>query len=32
MASLDEITFVQIALQSTGIARGDFGTPMIVAR
>lgn len=31
MASLDDIVSVQIALQTTGVTRGDFGTPMIVA-
>lgn len=31
MASLDDIVSVQIALQTTGVVRGDFGTPMIVA-
>lgn len=31
MATLDDIVFVQIALQTTGVVRGDFGTPMIVA-
>lgn len=30
MASLDDIVSVQIALQTTGVTRGDFGTPMIV--
>lgn len=31
MATLDDIVSVQIALQTTGVTRGDFGTPMIVA-
>lgn len=31
MATLDDIVLVQIALQTTGVARGNFGTPMIVA-
>lgn len=31
MAKLDDIVLVQIALQTTGVARGNFGTPMIVA-
>ena len=31
MATLDDIVSVQIALQTTGVVRGDFGTPMIVA-
>lgn len=31
MASLDDIVSVQIALQTTGVVGGDFGTPMIVA-
>jgi hypothetical protein len=31
MASLDDIVSVSIALQTTGVTRGDFGTPMIVA-
>lgn len=31
MATLDDIVLVQIALQTTGVTRGDFGTPMIVA-
>lgn len=31
MATLDDIVSVQIALQTTGVARGNFGTPMIVA-
>jgi hypothetical protein len=31
MASLDDIVSVQIALQSTGVTRGEFGIPMIVA-
>lgn len=31
MASLDDIVSVQIALQTTGVTRGDFGTPMIVS-
>jgi len=30
MATLDDIVSVQIALQTTGVARGNFGTPMIV--
>lgn len=30
MATLDDIVSVQIALQTTGVTRGDFGTPMIV--
>lgn len=31
MASLDDIVSVQIALQTAGVSRGNFGTPMIVA-
>lgn len=31
MATLDDIVSVQISLQTTGVVRGDFGTPMIVA-
>lgn len=31
MASLDNIVNVQIALQTTGVTRGEFGIPMIVA-
>lgn len=31
MSTLDDIVSVQIALQTTGVVRGDFGTPMIVA-
>lgn len=31
MATLDDIVSVQIALQTTGVTRGNFGTPMIVA-
>ena len=31
MATLDDIVSVQIALQTTGVARGEFGVPMIVA-
>ncbi len=31
MASLDEIVSVQIALQTTGVTRGEFGIPMLVA-
>ena len=31
MANLDNIVSVQIALQTTGVVRGDFGTPMIVS-
>ena len=31
MANLDNIVNVQIALQTTGVVRGDFGTPMIVS-
>ena len=31
MATLDDIVSVQIALQTAGVVRGDFGTPMIVA-
>lgn len=31
MANLDDIVSVQIALQTAGVVRGDFGTPMIVA-
>lgn len=31
MATLDDIVSVSIALQTTGVAGGDFGTPMIVA-
>jgi hypothetical protein len=31
MATLDDIVSVQIALQTAGVSRGDFGTPMIVA-
>jgi len=31
MATLDNIVNVQIALQTTGVVRGDFGTPMIVS-
>lgn len=31
MATLDDIVSVQIALLTTGVTRGDFGTPMIVA-
>ena len=31
MASLDDIVSVQIALQTAGVTRGNFGTPMIVA-
>lgn len=31
MASLDSIVNVQIALQTTGVTRGEFGIPMIVA-
>jgi len=31
MASLDDIVNVQIALQTTGVTRGEFGVPMIVA-
>jgi len=31
MATLDDIVSVQIALQTTGVVRGNFGTPMIVA-
>lgn len=31
MATLSDIVSVQIALNSTGVARGNFGTPMIVA-
>lgn len=31
MASLDDIVSVSIALQTTGVVKGDFGTPMIVA-
>lgn len=30
MASLDDIAFVQIALNTAGVERADFGTPMIV--
>jgi hypothetical protein len=31
MSTLDDIVSVQIALQTTGVAKGNFGTPMIVA-
>lgn len=31
MATLDDIVSVQIALQTAGVSRGNFGTPMIVA-
>lgn len=31
MATLDDICNVQIELQTTGVARANFGTPMIVA-
>jgi hypothetical protein len=31
MATLDNIVNVQIALKTTGVARGNFGTPLIVA-
>lgn len=31
MATLDDIVNVQIALQTTGVSRGEFGVPMIVA-
>lgn len=31
MSSFDDIVSVQIALQTAGVTRGDFGTPMIVA-
>lgn len=31
MATLDDIVSVEIALQTTGVAAGNFGTPMIVA-
>lgn len=31
MATLDSIVSVQIALQTLGVTRGNFGTPMIVA-
>lgn len=31
MATLDEIVNVQIALQTTGVARGNFGIPMLVS-
>lgn len=31
MATLDSIVNVQIALQTTGVTRGEFGIPMIVA-
>ncbi len=31
MATLNDIVNVQIALQTTGVVRGNFGTPMIVA-
>lgn len=31
MASLDDIVSVRIALQTAGVSRGNFGTPMIVA-
>lgn len=31
MASIDNIVSVQIALQTTGVARGTFGIPIIVA-
>lgn len=31
MATLDDIVSVNIALQSTGVSQGNFGTPMIVA-
>jgi hypothetical protein len=31
MATLDDIVSVQIALNTTGVARGNFGIPMIVA-
>lgn len=31
MATLDDIVSVQIALQTTGVARGEFGIPIIVA-
>ena len=30
MATLDDIVNVQIALQTTGVVRGNFGTPIIV--
>lgn len=31
MATLDDIVSVQIALQTTGVTRGEFGIPIIVA-
>lgn len=31
MATLDDVVSVQIALQTTGVVRGTFGLPMIVA-
>ena len=31
MATLDDIVSVQIALQTLGVSRGNFGTPMIVS-
>jgi hypothetical protein len=31
MATLDDIVSVQIALQTTGVSRGNFGIPIIVA-
>lgn len=31
MATLDDIVSVDIALQTTGVSRGEFGIPMIVA-